>query len=347
MVTVSGLDRPWVIPIAVVLLLGAFAVGYLTRKGPPIPGNVRWVANAAYMLDLPSFRSRLAQYRAGLAAVCVTILVGGVAAGFLLARPVDRTTQNNELATRDIVLCLDVSGSMMGYDVEIVDRFLELLGSFSGERIALSIWNQTSRTVFPLTDDYALVEEELTAAREALDFDVDAYAYGSYDPDDLDQVLNFIAGTELGDDEASSLIGDGLASCGLLFDEAESERSRAIILASDNDERGSGVYSLGEAASFVAERDITLVGIYSGESTELSEQQQKQFEDVVTTHNGLYFEASDPAAAGAIVERIQSQQAVDLDASPEVVVTDRPAGWLVVLTAAFVLALLALWRLRT
>ncbi|ROR96508.1 Ca-activated chloride channel family protein [Salana multivorans] len=346
MVTESLLLRPWTIVIAVVLLAVAVVLGYATRRGPRTPSDVRWVANSSYLTELPSFRARMVQYRAGLAALVLVALTGGVAAGVLLARPVDRSTENSELATRDIVLCLDVSGSMIGYDVEIVDRFLQLVDSFDGERIALAIWNQTTRTVFPLTDDYTLVKEELTAARDALDFDVDSLDNGSYDPGKLDRLLKFITGTEGGSDTSTSLIGDGLVSCGLLFDEADTERSRSIILAGDNELIGTPIFTLTEAADFVTERQIGLVGIYSGASTATSSQEKKEFREVVTTHDGLYFEANDPAAVDAIIDRIQSQQAVDLDATPEVVITDRPAAALAVLACAFAVLLLVAWRLK-
>ncbi|HCX86079.1 MAG TPA: hypothetical protein DHV14_13285 [Micrococcales bacterium] len=347
MVTESVLLQPWFIVGAIVVLVAAFAVGYLTRRGSRTPDGVRWVANASYLTELPSFRSRLALFRGGLATAAALAMVGGVAAGVLLARPVDRQTQSAELSTRDIVLCLDVSGSMVGYDAEIVDRFLELVEGFDGERIALSIWNQTSRTVFPLTDDYTLVTEQLTAARDALDFDVSSLDNGSYDPAALDRLLAFVAGTEGGDENSTSLIGDGLASCGLLFDENDTERSRSIVLASDNQLIGTPIYTLAEAADFVSARDIGLIGIYSGEVTDTSAAEQKEFEDVIGAHDGLYFEASDPAAVDAIVDRIQSQQAVDLEASPETVITDRPAAALAVLGLAFALLVVAVWRLRT
>ncbi len=120
------------------------------------------------------------------------------------------------------------------------------------------------------------------------------------------------------------------------IDEAEAERSRSIILATDNQLIGTPIFTLAEGAEFIAERQIGLVGIYSGEATSTSSQEQKEFRDVVATHDGLYFQASDPAAVDAIIDRIQSQQAVDLDATPEVVITDRPAPALWVLAGAFV-----------
>ena len=346
MVTESLLMRPWAIAVAVVLLAAAVVLGYATRRGPRTPSDVRWVANSSYLTELPSFRARMAQYRIGLAALVLVAVTGGVAAGVALARPVDRSVENSELATRDIVLCLDVSGSMIGYDVEIVDRFLQLVDSFDGERIALSIWNQTSRTVFPLTDDYTLIKEELSLARDALDFDVASLDNGSYDPAKLDRLLRFITGTEGGDESSTSLVGDGLVSCGLLFDEAEAERSRSIILATDNQLIGTPIFTLAEGAEFIAERQIGLVGIYSGEATSTSSQEQTEFRDVVATHDGLYFQASDPAAVDAIIDRIQSQQAVDLDATPEVVITDRPAPALWVLAGAFAVLAAVAWRLR-
>lgn len=342
-----GLEHPWLIAVAAIVLIAVAVVGYATRTGPRPSENVRWVANAAYLTQLASFRSRLTTYRIGLAAIAVVALTGGIAAGVLLARPVDKQVLNSELATRDIVLCLDVSGSMVEYDAEIIATFLSLVEGFDGERIALSIWNQTSRTVFPLTDDYALVTEELEAARDALDFDMDAYVDGSYAPDDLDRVLKFLAGTELVNEMSSSLVGDGLASCGRLFDEAETDRSRTVVLATDNIMLGTPIYTLPAAADFVSERDIGLIGIFSGEYANTSAPEQKEFEDVMAEHGGLYFEASDPSAVEAIIERIQSQQAIELDATPEVVVTDRPTVPVTVLVLAFAGLVIAAWRLRT
>ena len=65
----SALERPWLIALAVVALLAVAVFGYLTRTGPQRPEGVRWVANASYLTQLASFRSRLARHRVGLAAV--------------------------------------------------------------------------------------------------------------------------------------------------------------------------------------------------------------------------------------------------------------------------------------
>lgn len=331
--------------IGAVVVLGV--IGWFARKPRVAKRNVTWVANASYLPTLPSFRSRMSRYKLLLGVVAVVLLGTTVAAGFLASRPVDRQVRSEELATRDIVLCLDVSGSMLEFDTQVVDRFLELLPSFNGERIALSIWNSTSRTVFPLTDDYTLVEEELTYASEVLDFDVDSLDDWSFDPAQYDRLIDYLAGTTGMGDNESSLVGDGLATCALMFDEQETERSRSIILATDNQVLGNPVYTLPEAGDLVAERGISLFGIYAGETTSSSAAEEKEYRDVVESHDGLFFEASDADLVSQVVDQIAAQQAVDLDADTDVVITDRPErffAWLVVAIGVYVAAV---WRLRT
>lgn len=337
----------WAIPVVIAVVITLGVLGWFARRAKSDRRDVKWVANAGYLTTLTSYKARLSRYRLGLGLVAVVLLGATVATGLLAARPVQRDIRSEELATRDIVLCLDVSGSMVSYDTVVVEKFLQLLPSFHGERIALSIWNSTSRTVFPLTDDYALVEEELTEAAAALDFDMEAYEDGYYDQAAVDRLTRFIAGTSGLGDEASSLVGDGLASCALAFDEQETERSRSIILATDNEVLGNSIYTLPEAADFVAEREITLHGFYAGAVTADSAAQEKEYRDAVLEHGGLFFASDDPAAVSGIIDNIASQQAVDLDASPDVIVTDKPERFFAWLVLAAGIYLVAVWRLRS
>lgn len=94
--------------------------------------------------------------------MAVILLVVALAlATALVARPSTVDEGEEKASSRDIVLCLDVSGSALPYDREVIDTYRQLVDSFKGERIGLSIFNSTSRTVFPLTDDYELVSKQL------------------------------------------------------------------------------------------------------------------------------------------------------------------------------------------
>ncbi|MFC7403557.1 vWA domain-containing protein [Georgenia alba] len=335
---------PWLVPVILGAVVVAALLGWYPRARRALPRTaVTWVANSAFVRSLKGYQRRMKLLRAGMAVAGTALAVTALAASALTARPVDRDVRSEELATRDIVLCLDVSGSMIEFDTEIVQKFSEMVRDFEGERIALSIWNNTSRMVFPLTDDYTLVREELDLAATALDFDVDSFVY---DQEDLERLERFIAGTVSYSTTASSLVGDGLASCALAFDEADSERSRSIILVTDNLVMGDSVYTLEEAADLAVERDIAVHGLYASAEDADSESARAEYEEVITSRGGLFYEADDPAAVEGIVENIAAQQAVELDANPEVVFTDRPDRWYPWLVVGLGAFLVMVWRLR-
>lgn len=344
---VNHLMNPWAIPVILVIAALAGLAGWFLVRRPEAKRDVTWISNSAYLTSLKAYRSRLSFYQMQLWFAVALVAITVIMTAYLAARPVDRQIRQDELASRDIVLCLDVSGSMVPFDSEIVDKFMELLPAFQGERVALAIWNSTTRTVFPLTDDYAMVEEQLTVASEALDFDINSLGSWAFDPDGYDRLLDFVAGTWVENETSSSLAGDGLASCALLFDQDDAERSRSIIYATDNQVLGEEIYTLPEAGAMMTERDITLFGIYAGAPTFTSESERVEFQEVVEDNGGLFFEAQNPALVDAIVDDIADQQAVDLEANPEVVVTDHPQRYFAFVVLGVAIFLVAAWRLRT
>ncbi|WP_127130016.1 VWA domain-containing protein [Georgenia sp. SYP-B2076] len=333
---------PWLVPLVLAGVALAALAGWFLRR-PPARQAVTWVANSEYLRGLVSYRRRLRVLRGGLALAAVATAVTTLATASLAARPVDRDVRSEVLATRDIVLCLDVSGSMIEMDTEIVRKFSALVDSFQGERIALSVWNNTTRTVFPLTDDYTLVKNELDDAAVALNFDLDAWVY---DQEALDRLETFLAGTVSLDNDSSSLVGDGLASCALGFDEQDTARSRSIILATDNLVLGTPIYTLPEAGALAAEKGITVHGMYASLGGAGAADAKAEMAQVIQAGGGLFFEADDPAAVDGIIEDIAAHQAVDLDANPEMVVTDRPDRWLGWLVAGLAVLLLVAWKVR-
>ena len=338
----SPVAWPWVLAggLAAVAALGVWA--WRTRRGGP--GHARWVAHTDGLVGVPGVRAAFLLAAAVRVVGVVAVVVAVVSAAVLAARPVSREVVVDRLGTRDIVLCLDVSGSMVPFDSAIVDTFAELVEGFSGERIALSIFNSTSRTVFPLTDDYTLVLEELEAAQRALEFDVEAF-----DPNDertwggIEEFLAFSAGTVSVPGE-SSLIGDGLASCALLFDEGTTERSRSIVLATDNDVYGEPIYSLPDAVDLVRDRDITLYGLYGGEEDLRGSPQNEEFTQAVERSGGRSWNADDPSVVDTIIDDVTREQAVAISTDDDVRLVDRPQPWFTLLLVAVPVAVLVRWR---
>ncbi len=166
------------------------------------------VANSAALTALPEYRRALRAHRIRMAVLAASAMLLGGAALLGAARPVDTTIERPETRNRDIMLCLDISGSMAAYDAELVSTFKRLVTSFEGERIGLVIFNSSAATVFPLTDDYDFINEELDLAGRALAGEAD--------------LESFFAGTFNG--RGTSLIGDGLATCVSSFDRVDTQR---------------------------------------------------------------------------------------------------------------------------
>lgn len=341
-------------PIALIVFAAATVAVAATaivrrRRRRPRRGQVRRVARTGDLDAVPEVRRALRRSAALRALMVIATLVCMTGAAVLVARPVERQEHTERLGTRDIVLCLDVSGSMQEYDAAIVDVFISIVKGFSGERIALSIFNSTSRMVFPLTDDYSMVLAELEDASRALSYwDDDS---GLDDWDLAEDYMTFVAGTEGVPDEGS-LIGDGLMSCGMLFDESGTDRSRSIILATDNGLYGNPIYTLDQAVTTVTDRQIALYGLYGGSEelrgTDVQLSFTTAFTDASTrTGQGGAWTAEDPEAIQAILDDVTAQQATALNGEVKVTVTDRPQPWVAVVFVGLIVLVLGRWRSRT
>ena len=334
----------WVTALLLLTGLAVWAITFWNRRAMRRSPVV--VANSSYLDRLPSFVRAQRTARVLRAAQVGIAVIGVVAAAVLSGRIATERIETPDFATRDIVLCLDVSGSMYEYDTEILETFSEMVDGFEGERVALSIFNSTSRTVFPLTNDYELIQRELQEGAEAIDFDEFGYRLGSrsYDEDKVRRYVDFVDGTRGIPDEAS-VVPDGLASCGQLFDQAEQDRSRSIIFATDNEVNGDPIFTLQEAVDGVTARDIDLYTFFPG-AYECGPECLEELQTTTEDNDGELYQSSDPDAIPSIINDIQRTQAVAMGSTPTVVRTDHP-------TVGFVLTLLSLvgilvlgWRSR-
>lgn len=345
---------PWLLAAAALLAIFLeLALGARTRSRPEgrrrgRPAPVR-LANSSPLLSSAPVRSRIRRRRLLLGAVAL-LSVGVLTGSALIAgRPVRVTERSNALANRDIILCLDVSTSMVTTDSQILDTFSELLNTFDGERVGLVVWNSTAQTMVPLTDDYELLRDQLKEIADVLDF---TPVRGN---PALNDYYETFAGT-FGDVQGSSLVGDGLASCTLAFDAQGQDRSRSIILATDNqvyDDYGEQIYSLQEAADLAQQEGIRLFSLYGADPRMLDPNTSKadmararnELKQVTLDHGGLFYEVDDAEAASGIVTELEADQIKEIGGNTEVRVTDVPqVAAIGLLVAVLVLLGLTAWR---
>lgn len=300
--------------------------------------------------------SRLFRQWRLLGRLAAVMLVAALALAIVLvARPAAVDRGQERASSRDIVLCLDVSGSTLPYDRQVIDTYLDLVGSFKGERIGMSIFNSTSRTVFPLTDDYDLVTEQLKAASKAL--------RGVESQDDIDQmsdadyqrISDWLEGTQNRKD-STSLIGDGTVSCAAMLPgfaygsdskDAESRRRAAsIVLATDNVVSGTPTYSLAEALELTSGAGITVDGLYSGPRSSESDSATVDMRKNIESHGGVFLSRADGASVEELVRRIEQRRDAENHENTQAAMTDAPGWWTLALAVLMALWLALTWRLR-
>jgi Mg-chelatase subunit ChlD len=240
-----ALTQPWGALAALAALVVVAALALLTRGAVP-PGAGAPIAGAERLRALPRFRALAARRSRTLLIQALGVSLAALGAVAVVARPVVPQPVSDERTNRDIVLCLDVSGSMTEVDQQIVDAYVDLARNLDGERIGFVLFDASAVTVFPLTDDAEFIQRYLTETRALLDGQV-------------------VPGTRIG--EGSSLIGDGLTSCVGRFDVPESDRSRTVVLATDNQLAGRPIFTLDQAVGRAVDRDVLVYGIVPSDNT--------------------------------------------------------------------------------
>lgn len=320
----------WLLPLALLAMAGTLL--FLWRRpavgAPPVP-----VAHADRLTALPGYQAAVARRRRWLAVALAATAALGVSLAVAAARPAAESVSTPESVNRDIMLCLDVSGSMLDTDEAIVSVFSELVDGFRGERIGLVIFDSSAVTVFPLTDDYDFVGEQLDVAREALGGGGSGY--------------EFFAGTY--ESAGSSLIGDGLASCANGFPAAgKSQRSRSIIFATDNMLAGRSLFSLEEAAALAKQSGIRVYSLNPNDfgSATLFGDAAEGLKQASSTTGGAYHSLESETAVESIVKNVQATEASRLQGAPQRIVRDAPAWPLGVALLSLLFLGLAGWRLH-
>src|SRR6476659_10113198 len=294
----NGLDLKWPGVLSLGTLLAAllaYAVYRLMSRRQARASAA--VANSSALTELPEYRRALRLHRIRMAVLVSSAVLLGGAALVGAARPLDTTIDKPQTRSRDIMLCLDISGSMAAYDATLVSTFKTLVSSFEGERIGLVIFNSSAATVFPLTDDYDFINGELDTAADALG--------GNPDQE------SFFAGTFNG--RGTSLIGDGLATCVSSFDRVDLQRARSVVFATDNHLAGRPIITVDEAGQLARAKGVRVYGLNPEEDG--PDQESLALRAVVSGTGAQYFEMSDQAAIKRSVDSVDGQEPTHVNAA--------------------------------
>ncbi|MDY2940860.1 MAG: hypothetical protein SOS98_00820 [Varibaculum sp.] len=302
------------------------------------------VANATYISLLPRYRKRLWGIRLRALFALVAVVLAAVLLAVMTGGPIHVEKKTQESSNRDIMLCLDISSSMLKADYDAMGQMMELSDSYDGERVGMYMWNYSAVRMFPLTDDYEMVTEQLTETHTLFSPSgyqiIGEYLYTS--PQLKDLLFSVINENT----EASSLVGDGLMSCAMGFDQWENGRIRSIILITDNIVEGEETFTLGESVKYAAGRDIIVHGLwmpplsdggtmnYADADTQAA---KADFRQNLIDNGGVYHDASVDTVQ-AVIRQINDEQVASLvKGDPIVLESDRNSEvypWLIIFVVA-------------
>jgi hypothetical protein len=292
-------------------------------------------ANTMRIRSTDLYRKLTVRYFA-LSALMITSIIGAIGSAVVLAaRPFKTSDVVSGVRKRDIMLCLDVSYSLYDLNSEITDYLKGVVSGLEGDRFGVSIFNTSSVTYVPLTDDYDYIIDRLDELNEYFAMQKEYFEnyYTVYDderliPDDMidryreltDRLDYFEAGT-LYDNwyRGSSLIGEGLGTALYSFPYLnDSERTRVIIMSTDNELNAFGkeVLNLQEASDYCRKNKVTVFGIFPSEEKFYEPDMYDYssclagFKSAVENTGGKFYIRTRSQSVSEIVKDIQKQEAM-------------------------------------
>lgn len=267
----------------------------------------------------PYFRRQLFIYRVLNVMFGAFAIVSVVTSCYMISRPYTAEVTQQELHSRDIILCMDVSTSVDQLNQSLIIKLEDTVKALEGERVGIVIFNTSPVLVSPLTDDYEFIIEQLEILERGLDNRLNNN-YNYYDDDVISSLAYIQGGTIVGYEErGTSLIGDGLASTASYFDYADPDRTKIVIFTTDNELGGTPIFSLEEAAKLCKSKGIVTYGVgtkemYSDSTIEMSE--------CMRLTGGEFYLEEESGSMDDIVENIEATAGTLITGSKKVIEHD-------------------------
>lgn len=337
-------------PIAIAIIIFIAWYRYRIHSHDRDLKRVAVIAHTKTVKMLPAYRRAVTRYRILMACAAVTFLAALFSLTAVAARPTDRRELRSESEKRDVVLCLDVSGSMNYYIDDLLEYFTNIIDGLEDARISVTVFDGKPASLIPLTDDYNAIKETLSLLRYK-DSKESTITSSNFSP--------ISAYTVLG--SSSSAIGDGVMGCVNSLGLLDNKRAKSIIVATDN-EYGSNSQSIdiGQVARYAEQYGITFYGIYTGGN--YATLRKNEFINAVKITNGSFYDLNDyyrisygqgSAVAKdsshtieSIIHEIMDQETAKMEGAPEVIYADKPEAALYISSICFAIFIILIWRLR-
>lgn len=359
-----------VIGLALMVIVGGIFLFLGRKKREPFKDGVK-ASNTARIKASPLYKKLKLKYTIAKAVLAVALILSFTSSLFVAARPYKTEDVTTGVKKRDIILCLDVSYSLYELNSEITEYIKNVVRGLQGDRFGISIFNTSSVTYVPLTDDYDYVLDRLDVLSEYFDLQkelyekyLDKYEYYSdmsqetYDAymELMDELSYYDAGTLYNSSlKGSSLIGEGLGTALYTFPYlSDSERTRVIIMCTDNELNAfqKQIMDLDDAAKYCAKNKVTVFGIFPSEDDFYMPEEYdyssclKEFKSAVESTGGKFYVRTKDESAEEIVKDIQKQEAMIVKTVVSKQTVDLPQTYFIIMLICLACSCVAGWVLQ-
>ncbi|MBP5656812.1 VWA domain-containing protein [Candidatus Saccharibacteria bacterium] len=321
----------FILPIFAIIAIVSYSLYRFYSKERTVK-KVVMVSHSKKIRNLPEYDKARTRYRILLVAMVITFTVSLISVTISASRPISVGVVEPEYSTRDVMLCIDVSGSTSSSREDLIKYLGEVVEQLDGQRVGVTIFATKATLLSPLTSDYASLHSTLEMLRSSFYFNGQSRV--SFYTDAVGYTSN---------------IGTGVVNCINNFDQLQNkERSLSMIVATDNGQT-EGSITIEKAANYARRYGITMYGIdteHVNTGANLPAN-SKAFKAAVLNTGGTYYSLSASGlSTDEVVDEILKQESVKHESERKYVHIDSPVITTTVAAISTVLFLIIAWRIR-
>ena len=314
-------------PLAIGIITTIFVYKQKTSKKTRNISKMAVIAHTKVIKELPAYKAAERRYRLLLALAAICLITALFSSTVLASRPLKGELGKSRTNSRDVILCMDISGSLENYQKAILSYYKSIIKQLNGERIGITVFDGRPANLVPLSDDYDTL-------------------YDIIDDIENSNLKEYL--TTLNAGGLTSQVGSGLVGCVNSFDNLTgSDRPQSIILSTDNHSSNTDINII-QAANYAKSYGIKVYGVLAGE--DISEGEASSFNQAVAMTGGIYKTLSRNGdldiSAKDVVDEITKQEAAIYEGASEYTYSDAPEIWLFISAASTIAFLIVIWRLR-
>lgn len=202
-------------PVAIIVcLICAIVIMFWNKSYKDKYSNGKKIANTQFIKETEYYKRKLRKYKflSKLLNILNAMII--IITGFLIARLVTIQVKSEDKYNRDILIGLDISISECEVNLELINKFEQIMSNIEGDRIGIVLFNTAPIVYCPLTDDYDYIKDCFETLKVQLKIAIENNGNPptTYKVENENIPMIWHGGVGLNSTErGSSLIGDGLA----------------------------------------------------------------------------------------------------------------------------------------